>query len=49
MIITNVVGIPIKFTVEDLNMNLKTRNDRLHLNTSRTKIDYPWYLVVDDV
>lgn len=49
MIITNVAGISIEFAVEDLNMNLKTRNDGLHLYTSRNKIDYPWYLVVDDV
>ncbi len=49
MIITNVAGIPIEFVVEDLSMNLKTRNDVLYLYTCRNKFDYPWYLIVDDV
>lgn len=48
-VITNVSRISIEFDVEDLNMILKTMNKELDIYTSRQRIDYLWYSVVNAV
>lgn len=48
-VVTNVCRISIEFDVEDLNMILKTTNKELDIYTSRQRIDYPCYYVVNAV
>ena len=48
-IFTNVAGIHLEFDVEDLNMILRTQNEGFLVYTSRSRIDHPWYSVVDVV